>query len=424
MKLDDAFFRRESARLLATLTRVFGVQNLALAEDVVQETLARAFEAWSHTGIPTHYAALLTTTAKNRAIDVLRRQRTARTFAPALQRAFESEWTLRPTIEEVFLPEALRDNELRMMFTCCQPRLRADVQVALILNVLCALSIDEIAAAFFASPSAIEKRLVRGKTALRESKRFFDLADADLRPRLATVQHALYLLFNEGYHGASPSSPIRVDLCAEALRLVRLLVGNDSLATPSAHALAATMCLSAARLPGRVDASGRLRALFEQDRSRWDAELISEGLDHLERSAFGNAVGAYHVEAGIAAIHATASSAAETDWPAIVSMYETLMKITPTPVVALNLAMALAQARGPEAGLEAISRIEDARRLARYPFYEAALGELEMQVGRMEVARTHFLAAWNVARSDAERVFLAERARLCSAERGVAEASS
>jgi RNA polymerase sigma-70 factor (ECF subfamily) len=414
MKLDDAFFRRESARLLATLTRVFGVQNLALAEDVVQETLARAFEAWSYTGVPEHYAPLLTTAAKNRAIDALRRQRTARTFAPGLKRALESEWTLRPTIEAVFLPHALRDDELRMMFTCCQPRLRGDVQVALILNVLCALSIEEIAAAFFVSPSAIEKRLVRGKKALRESKGFFDLRAVDLRPRLETVHQALYLLFNEGYHGASASSPIRVDLCAEALRLVNLLVDNESLTTPSTHALAATMYLSAARLPGRVDEDGRLRALFDQDRSVWDAHLISEGLEQLEMSAYGDSLTPYHVEAGIAAIHATAPSVDETDWPAILSMYETLMKMHPSPVVALNAAIALAQVQGPQAGLDAISAIAHVDRLAAYPFYQAAIAELELQAGRADIAKQHFLAAQQVARSDGERMYLAERIRLCA----------
>jgi RNA polymerase sigma-70 factor (ECF subfamily) len=413
MKLDDAFFRRESARLLATLTRVFGVQNLPLAEDVAQETLARAFEAWSYSGVPDHYAALLTTAAKNRAIDALRRQRTATTFAPVLQRALESEWTLRPTIDEVFLPEALRDDELRMMFTCCQPRLRGDVQVALILNVLCALSIDEIAAAFFASPAAIEKRLVRGKQAVRASKGFFDVTAADLLPRLPAVHRAIYLLFNEGYHGASSASPIRVDLCLEALRLVRLLAAKDALATPSTHALAATICLSAARLPGRLDGNGRLRAFFEQDRSRWDSDLIAEGFEHLDRSASGELASAYHVEAGIAAIHASAASAAETDWAAIVSMYDALMKIQPTPVVELNRAMAVAQLAGPEAGLDAIARIEHVARLAGYPFYEAAIGELELRRGRSDVAREHFAAAVQVARSDSEREFLAERVRRC-----------
>src|ERR1043166_1339070 len=262
---DDALFRREAARLLATLTRAFGVDNLALAEDVVQETLAGAFEAWSYKGVPEHYSALLTTSAKNRAIDVLRRQRTARKFAPELTRSLESEWTLRPTVDELFLPDALKDDQLRMMFTCCHPRLHEDVQVALVLHLLCALGVDEIASAFLVSPAAIEKRLSRGKKSLAESRRLFELTADDFAPRLSAVHRALYLLFSEGYHGGGPEAVVRIDLCREAMRLVRLLVDHAPAATPATYALGALMWLDAARLPGRVGDDGELRPLLIQD---------------------------------------------------------------------------------------------------------------------------------------------------------------
>ncbi len=413
MKPDDALFRREAARLLATLTRAFGIDNLALAEDVVQETLAGAFEAWSYKGIPAHYSALLTTAAKNRALDVFRRERTARKFAPEVRRFVESEWTLRPELEARFLPDALKDDELRMMFTCCYPRLHEDVQVALVLHLLCALGVDEIASAFLVSPAAIEKRLSRGKKTLAESKRLFELTAEDFAPRLSAVHRALYLLFSEGYHGASSEAVVRIDLCREAMRLVRLLVDHAPAATPATYALAALMSLNAARLPGRIDDDGNLRPLFTQDRSRWDEELVAEGMMRLAQSAAGDDLTEYHVEAGIAAQHASAGSATETNWGEIVRLYDVLMKIRPSPVVALNRAMAIAESEGPERGLAAITTIEGVQRLAGYPFYPAAVAELELRLGRPLIARKYFELARALARNDVERRFLERRLDEC-----------
>jgi predicted RNA polymerase sigma factor len=413
VKPDSPVFRREAARLLAALTRAFGVENIALAEDVVQETLASAFEVWSYRGVPEHHAALLMTAAKNRALDVFRRERTARKFAPELRRFIESEWTLRPAVEELFLPDALRDDELRMMFSCCHPRLHEDVRIALILNMLCGFGVDEIAGAYLVTSAAIEKRLSRGKNVLAESKRLFELTADDFARRLASVHRALYLLFSEGYHGACAEAVVRLDLCHEAMRLVRLLVEHAPAATPATRALAALMCLNAARLPSRIDEAGNLKALFEQDRSRWDARLITEGLKLLDESGTGDELTVYHVEAGIAALHAAAGRAEETRWGDIVALYDVLMKIHPSPVVALNRAMAIAQHEGPARGLDSIRAIEGADRLARYPFYPAALGELELRIGHAEAARDHFHVARRIARNDGERRFLDLRIAEC-----------
>jgi predicted RNA polymerase sigma factor len=414
MKPDSALFRQEAARLLAALTRAFGMENLALAEDVVQETLANAFAVWSYQGVPPHYAAALTRAAKNRALDVFRRERTARKFAPEVQRLIESEWAIRPTVEAMFLPEALKDDELRMMFTCCHPRLAEDVQVALVLHLLCALGVDEIASAFLVSPAAMEKRLARGKKLLAESRHLFELTAADFLPRLSAVQRALYLLFNEGYHGASALAVVREDLCRDAMRLVRLLVEHAPAATPETHALAALMWLLAARLPARIDLAGNLKDLFEQDRSLWDEALLAEGTRLLEQSASGDVVTEYHVEAGIAGMHAAAGSAGETRWGGIVELYGVLMKIRPSPVVALNRCMAIAQHLGPAKGLEAVRAIEDASRLAAYPFYPAVLGELELRCGRTDAAHQHFQEARRLARNDGERRFLEHRIEACA----------
>jgi len=415
VKPNDALFRREAARLLATLTRAFGVENLALAEDVVQETLANAFEAWSYNGVPAHYSALLARAAKNRALDVFRRERTVRKFAPELGRLIESEWTLRPAVDAMFLPDALKDDELRMMFTCCHPRLAEDVQVALVLHLLCALGVDEIASAFLVSPAAMEKRLSRGKKLLAESGPLFELTAADFLPRLSAVHRALYLLFSEGYHGASARAVVREELCWDAMRLVRLLVDHAPAATPATYALAALMWLLAARLPARIDDAGNLKDLFEQDRSRWDEALLAEGTRLLEQSASGEVLTEYHIEAGIAGLHATAASASETRWEQIVQLYDVLLRIRPSPVVALNRGMAIAQHEGPAKALEAVRAIADANRLAAYPFYPAVLGELELRSGRIDVARGHFEQARRLARNEGERRFLDDRLEKCAA---------
>lgn len=413
MQPDGPFFRRESARLVAALTRVFGVENLALAEDVAQETLTSAFEAWSYRGVPEHHSALLMASAKNRALDVFRRERTARKFAPELGRLAESEWTLRPAVEALFLPPALKDDELRMMFSCCHPQLNEDAQVALILHILCGFGAREVASVYLATEAAIEKRISRAKKVLGGSQRLFELTAEDFAPRLSAVHRALYLLFSEGYHGACAGAVVRSELCREAMRLVRLLVDHAPAATPATYALGALMYLHAARLPARTDESGDLTVLFDQDRSRWDARLIAEGLELLERSALGSELSEYHAEAAIAGMHAAASRIEETPWGDIVALYDVLVRIRPSPVVALNRAMAVAQAEGPEQGLEAIRAIDGAGRLGAYPFYEAALGDLELRCGRSEVAREHFRAALRLARNDAERRFLARRVSDC-----------
>jgi len=413
MDLDEHLFRRESGRMVAALTRIFGVHNLALAEDVVQDAFCRALEVWKVRGIPENPPAWLMATAKNRALDVLRRERTARTFAPEFGRLLESEWTIASIVDEAFAAHTIRDEQLRMMFSCCHPRLPEEAQVALILNILCGFGANEIASAFLTGRAAIEKRISRGKKVLASARRLFDLADAEFTSRLSAVRRALYLLFNEGYHGASPESPVRVELCNEAIRLTALLCEHPPAAGPETNALAALMCLHASRLPARLDSAGDLSALFDQDRSLWDARLVAQGLALLDRSAAGDELTAYHIEAAIAAAHAGAPSVDETDWDSIVALYDGLMTIAPSPVVALNRAIAIAQRDGAQRGIEELHAIADRDRLKRYPFYPAALGELELRRGNRDAAREHFSAAVALARNPVERRFLQKRVRTC-----------
>jgi RNA polymerase sigma factor (sigma-70 family) len=411
--LSEHLFRRESGRMVAALTRIFGVHNLALAEDVVQDAFCRALEVWKVRGMPENPSAWLMATAKNRALDVVRRERTARTFAPEMGRLLETEWTIAPLVDEAFAAHTIHDEQLRMMFSCCDPRLSEDAQVALVLNVLCGFGAHEIASAFLSGRAAVEKRISRGKKVLASSRRLFDLADAEFASRLSAVRRALYLLFNEGYHGASGEGAVRAELCGEAMRLTALLRGYPAAATPATDALAALMCLHAARLPARLDSAGDLNSLVHQDRSRWDSGLLAEGLALLERSAAGPEVTDYHIEAAIAAAHASAPSVEETDWASIVSLYDRLMELAPSPVVALNRAIAIAERDGADRGLEALHAIADRARLFSYPFYLAAMGELELRRGNPERARTHFQAALGLARNDMERRFLEKRLRCC-----------
>jgi RNA polymerase sigma factor (sigma-70 family) len=411
MELEEHLFRHEAGRMVATLTRIFGIHNLALAEDVVQDAFCRAIEVWKFRSVPENPSAWLMAAAKNRALDILRRERTARTYEPELSRFLESEWTLAPTVEERFSETAIKDDQLRMMFSCCHPRLSEESQVMLILHILCGFSVDEVAKAFVTTYTAVEKRISRAKKVLAGSKRLFDTqVSADFSARLPAVERALYLLFNEGYHGASADSPVRAELCQESVRLARLLLEHPEGAIPATYALLALMCLDAARLRARVDASsGDLTPLREQDRSKWDQRLAADGTRFLELAASGPDVTDYHVEAAIAHVHVTAGSFEDTDWDQIVSLYDMLMTIHPSPIVALNRAIAVAERNGPECGLEEIHAIPERDRMRSYPFYEAALGELELRCGRHEVAAEHFVAAVGVARNEMERRFLRQR---------------
>jgi RNA polymerase sigma factor (sigma-70 family) len=409
----DHLFRREAGRMVATRTRIFGVHNLAMAEDVVQDAFCRALEVWKFQGMPENPSAWLMATAKHRALDILRRDRTARTLAPELAWLRETKSGL-PVLDELFAAQAIRDDQLRMMFSCCHPKLPEDAQIALVLHILCGFSVSEIASAFLNGEAAVEKRITRAKKTLAASKTLFDLSGIeDFSRRLPVVQRTLYLLFNEGYHGSSPESAVRTDLCREAMRLTALLLAHPLGATPVTYALAALMCFHAARLPARLDAAGNLSSLFDQDRSRWDPELVSQGHGFLDLSASGTVLTSYHLEAAIAGVHTRALKNEDTDWKTIVSLYDRLMTINPSAVVALNRAIAVAQLEGAERGLQEVEAIAEKNRLSAYPFYWATLGELELRRENQTGARNHFKTALAFARNPMEQRFLEQRLLAC-----------
>jgi RNA polymerase sigma-70 factor (ECF subfamily) len=402
--------------MVAALTRVFGIHNLALAEDVVQDAFCRALETWRYRGVPDNPSAWLMRVARNRALDVLRRERTARTFAPDLGRLLETEWTVSGVVAELFDETAIDDDQLRMMFSCCHPDLSQATQAMLIVQLLCGFSVREIAAGFVAERPAIERRLSRAKRTLSSSGPLFDIADRDdFARRLPAVLDAIYVLFNEGYHGTSDRI-VRAELCREAIRLARLLAEHPIGSTPATHALCALFCLHAARLPARLDDDGNLLSLRDHDRSRWDRSLVDEGQRRLERSAEGAQISRYHLEAAIAWQHAVAARFEDTDWNAIVGLYDAIVRIAPSPIVELNRAIAIGQRDGASAGIGAIEAIAGGERLARYPFYHAALAAFLLEDGRVGGARERFRNSLELARTNEERAYMQRRLDACDAD--------
>jgi len=416
-RLTEHLFREEAGKLVATLTRYFGVGYLQLAEDVVQEALARALRIWPFYGVPENPAAWLTQTARNLAIDVIRRERAFRDKESAIIASIEPVAAGPAIGEGDFDGGEIRDDRLRLLFVCCHPHLAQEAQVALALKTLCGFSTAEIAKAFLTTEASVAKRLTRAKQRLREDGVPFEIpVEAELSERLEAVLHTLYLLFNEGYKASGGDRLVRVELCEESIRLMALLVGHPAGDRPRAHALLALMLFNAARLDARVDDGGNLLRLGEQDRAKWDLGMIGRGMRHLGRSAAGDALSEYHLQAGIAACHCAAPDYASTDWARILALYDRLVEIDGSPVVELNRAIAVAHVRGPADGIAAIGAIRDREKLESYHLLYAVLGDLEERLGRKISASEHFGRALELAGTESERAFLRKRLHECHAK--------
>lgn len=413
-QLTDHLFRHEAGKLVSVLTGIFGVERLQLAEDVVQEALVRALQTWPYYGVPKNPAAWLTQTAKNLALDTIRREKTFHEKQPQIialieQRGGDSETDELPKFEG-----EIRDDRLRMMFVCCHPLIAQEDQVALALKTLCGFSPAEIASAFLTSEAAIAKRLTRAKQRLRDADIAFEIPEGDeLARRLDAVLQSLYLLFNEGYKASSGESLVREDLCQEAIRLTNLLAEHPAGNQPRTHALLALMLLNAARIPSRLDGEGNLLRLQEQDRSRWNGQMLARGMFHIARSAAGDEISEYHLQAGIAAVHCAAPDYAATDWTQILDLYDRLIAFDDSPVVALNRAVAVAEVHGPQAGIEAVSAIRNLRSLESYYLLHAVLGEFESRLNHSPAAAAHFRKAMQLAEIKSEQAFLAKRLQEC-----------
>ena len=401
-------FRRESARLVAMLTGHFGTHQLQLAEDVVQEALVRALQTWPYSGVPDNPAAWLTQTARNLALDHLRREQNFRRKSDGIAQEHDR-WIAAPGPREENA-DTFTDDTLRMMFVCFHPQLSAEVQTALALRTLCGLSPAEIAAAFLTSEAAIAKRLVRARQRIRElALPFVVPAPDELPARLDGVLATLYLLFNEGYKASSGDRLVREELCHEAIRLGLQLTGHPATRQPRTHALLALMLFNAARLPARVSETGNLLRLHEQDHAVWNQAMIQHGVYHLALAATGEKLSEYHLEAGIAACHSTVTSAADTDWSRILSLYDELLKMTSSPVAALNRTVAVARVHGAQAALDSLdslAKIQGRSSLETYHLFHAVRGSFLLELHLREEARAAFKKAEELATLLSEREFI------------------
>jgi RNA polymerase sigma-70 factor (ECF subfamily) len=404
----DHLFRHQSGRMIATLTRIFGPRRLDLAEEVVQDALIKALELWPFQGVPNNPAAWLVQVAKNRALDAIRREVSLSEKLPDLSRAFPDQT---PPQE---ITGGFDDDQLAMMFLCCHPKLAHETRLALTLKTVAGFSVREIARAFLAEDATIAQRLVRGKRQIREEQIEFEMPDAaELLSRLDSVLESLYLLFNEGYSAHEGESLLRADLCDEAIRLTRMVASHPATDVPKSHALLALLLLQASRLPARVNAEGDLFLMRDQDRSLWDRGLIAEGLVHIDCSAKGSDLTVYHLQAGIAADHAVAPTYAGTNWEDITDLYDQLYALDPSPVIALNRAIALSRWKGPEAGIGAIALIESNPSLSRYHFLPATLGELWSELGDKKRASAYYRSALMHVCTEPERRLLQKRLAAC-----------
>jgi RNA polymerase sigma factor (sigma-70 family) len=407
----EAVWRMESAKIIAKLARM--LRDVGLAEELAQDALVTALEQWPVSGVPNNPGAWLMVTAKNRALDQLRRFKLLQRKHETIQNDAELLLPATPAPEEESDNE-VGDDLLRLIFIACHPVLSTEARVALTLRLLGGLNTAEIARAFLVPEATIGQRIVRAKRALTEAHVPFEMPRSDeLAARLASVLEVIYLIFNEGYAATAGDEWMRPALCEEALRLGRILA-ELAPGEPEAHGLIALMEIQASRAAARVSPSGQPILLLDQDRGRWNQLLIRRGLAALERAgASGGVLGPYALQAAIAACHARARSVAETDWVRIVALYDALAQLAPSPVVDLNRAVAISMAFGPDAGLEIVDELISDARLSNYHLLPSVRGDLLEKLGRFDEARTEFTRAAALAQNARERALLLGRAASC-----------
>lgn len=408
----EHLFRHEAGKMVATLTRIFGTEHLTLAEDVVQEALSRALQTWPFYGVPKNPAAWIMRASRNLALDVVRRQKNFREKEPEIIRLTEQQNDTPDAI--IFSDQEIADDRLRMMFVCCHPMVPSDAQAVLALKTLCGFSVAEIARAFLTTEAAVAKRLTRAKQKIRDAHIPFEIpAGQELAGRLDGVLQTLYLLYNEGYKASSGNKLVREDVCDEAIRLTMLLAEHAAGNQPKTHALLALMLLNTARIPARLDDDGNLLRLQDQNRMLWNSSMIARGMYHFARSAAGNELTEYHLQAGISACHCAAKDYASTEWSQILGLYDRLVEFDDSPVVALNRAVALAEVEGPQAGIEAVNAIQNLQSLETYYLLYAVLGEFELRLNHARAAAAHFRKSLQLAEIKSEQDFLSKRINDC-----------
>ncbi|MEP6615064.1 MAG: sigma-70 family RNA polymerase sigma factor [Ginsengibacter sp.] len=410
--LADHLFRHESTKMVSILTKIFGTENLETAEDVVQETLIQALQVWKFKGIPANPSAWLFRVAKNKAIDVIRKNKYSiqYDFSDGEKILLTSEYTITRAMENLWKEELIEDDLLRMMFACCHPSISAENQITLMLKTLCGFSTPEIAKAFLTSEDTISKRLYRTKEFFRQHKiKLVIPSGEELKLRTDSVLNTIYLLFNEGYSSANSDHPIRQDVMNEAMLLCKLLTENRYTQVPQAFALMALICFHSARSESRVSANGELILLPMQDRSKWDKQLIQKGNEYMSMAAFGNVVSSYHLEAAIAYEHCMAANFKATDWDKIIKYYDWLCKVSPSPVNELNKVVAIMQVKDAKTALQELESIQDKEKLTSYYLYYGLLGEIHTRLNDFEKAKYYLESAIQLTTSEKEKKILTNK---------------
>ena len=409
----DHLFRSHAGQMVSHLTRMLGPEHLELAEEVVQESLLKALQHWSYNGIPENPAGWLFRVARNAALDAVRHQslvlqKEAQVEADYLRRNDSA------VEDDPHLEERLRDDELRMIMMCCHPALSREASVALSLKTIGGFNVREIARAFLAEEATISQRLVRAKRQIRELGLKFEMPiGPDLSERLQSALEVVYLMFNEGYAAQSGEDLVRHELCGEALRLGKLLA-DSSIGTPTSRALVALMAFQAARLPARVDASGDLVLLQDQDPNLWDAQLVAMGFRYFTQCSEGTEISEYHIQAAIASVHANSAHTENTDWNAILDLYDQLMDLNPSPIAALNRVVALSKVSGAKAGLDALEPLLREPSLKKYYLLPVVWGHLLFELGERTLAAEQLRDALLQPCSEPERRLIQRRLAECS----------
>jgi RNA polymerase sigma factor (sigma-70 family) len=413
IKTIDHLFRVESGRLVSVLTRIFGSQHIDLAEDVVQDSFTEAINHWAYKGIPDNPTAWIFRVAKNKALNILNREKYKRQFSSEVAHFLQSEWTAEPSLQKLFSEHEIADDQLRMIFTCCHPGISEDSQIALTLRTLCGFNIPEIARAFLTDEENINKRLVRARKYIREHDVEFDVpAGSDLEERQDAVLETMYLMFNEGYSTLEGDDIIRLDLCKEAIRLTGIIAAHPKIRQKNnVYGLLSLMLLNASRFNSRESDEGSLINLADQDRTLWDRKMIEEGLGYLYKSfkKENEFISKYQIMAAISAHHCTAESDETTDWTGILSLYDNLMQLDPCAIVLLNRAVALFKVFDAQRAIDELEKLKNEPVIKKYPYYYSVLGEFYLMTGKHSKAAEYFRHALTRTRNRKEIKLLKEK---------------
>lgn len=405
-------FRQESGKMVSVLVKIFGSENFEMAEDVVQDSLVKALETWKFKGMPENPRAWLYRTAKNKAIDILRRNKHSNRidFSAPEKQLLVSEYTLTNTMDNFWSEDEIKDDFLGMMYACCHPDLSSENQITFILKTLCGFSTTEVANSFLTSEDTISKRVYRTKEFFRNNKLRPEIPSGDqLESRTKVVLNAIYLMFNEGYSSTHSEKLIREDLISHALYLCKNLIDNPQTERSEGYALMSLMCLHAARSDARVDSNGQLVVLSKQDRSIWNSELINHGKRYLTKAGKENIYSTYHLEAVIALQHCMAAKFEDTNWEVILQCYDAMYEISKDPIVALNRCLVVSEKDGAKEALKQLRLLGDDKILQKYHLYHASLGSMYSRLKKYELASSSIKKAISLTNSQGEKQLLQKR---------------